>query len=77
MATFVLVHGGGHGGWCYQPLARLLQAAGHHVYAPTLTGLGERAHVLHPGIDLDHHIRDVIAVMYFEDLHDVILVGHS
>jgi len=77
VATFVLVHGGGHGGWCYQPLARLLQAAGHHVYAPTLTGLGERSHVLHPDIDLDHHIRDVIAVMYYEDLHDVILVGHS
>ena len=77
MATFVLVHGGGHGGWCYQPLARRLQAAGHHVYTPTLTGLGERSHLLHPDIDLDHHIRDVIAVLHYEDLRDVILVGHS
>ena len=77
MATYVLVHGGGHGGWCYQPLARLLQAAGHAVYAPTLTGLGERSHLLHADIDLDHHIRDVIAVLHYEDLRDVILVGHS
>jgi pimeloyl-ACP methyl ester carboxylesterase len=77
MATFVLVHGGGHGGWCYQRLARLLRAAGHEVHAPTLTGLGERSHLLRPGIDLDLHIDDVVAVLRFEDLHDVILVGHS
>ena len=51
MATFVLVHGGGHGGWCYRKLAPLLRAAGHKVYTPTLTGLGERAHLLNPGID--------------------------
>ena len=77
MATYVLVHGGGHGGWCYQRVARLLQAAGHVVYAPTLTGLGERSHLLPPAIDLDLHIRDVVALLHFEDLHDVILVGHS
>jgi pimeloyl-ACP methyl ester carboxylesterase len=77
MATYVLVHGGGHGGWCYQKVARILQAAGHTVYAPTLTGLGERSHLLRPGIDLDLHIRDVVAVLDFEDLRDVILVGHS
>ncbi len=58
MATFVLVHGGGHGGWCYQPVARRLQTAGHVVYAPTLSGLGDRAHQLHPGIDLDTHVTD-------------------
>ena len=77
MATYVLVHGGGHGGWCYQPVARLLEAAGHTVYAPTLTGLGERSHLLSPDIDLDLHVRDVVAVLSYEDLHDVILVGHS
>jgi pimeloyl-ACP methyl ester carboxylesterase len=77
MATYVLVHGGGHGGWCYQRVARLLRAAGHEVYAPTLTGLGERAHLLSREVDLDLHIRDVVAVLHSEDLRDVILVGHS
>jgi pimeloyl-ACP methyl ester carboxylesterase len=77
MATYVLVHGGGHGGWCYQRVARRLRSAGHEVHTPTLTGLGERSHLLSPGIDLDLHIRDVTAVLRFEDLRDVILVGHS
>ena len=77
MATYVLVHGGGHGGWCYQPLARRLRAAGHEVHAPTLTGLGERAHLLGPHVDLALHARDVAAVLFYEDLRDVILVGHS
>jgi pimeloyl-ACP methyl ester carboxylesterase len=77
MATYVLVHGGGHGGWCYQHVARLLRARGHEVYTPTLTGLGEREHLLSPDIDLDTHITDVVKVMQFEDLHNVILVGHS
>ena len=77
MATYVLVHGGGHGGWCYQPVASRLRAAGHEVYTPTLTGLGERAHLLSQDIDLDVHIADVVAVLHYEDLRDVILVGHS
>ncbi len=77
MATYVLVHGGGHGGWCYQRVARLLRSAGHDVYTPTLTGLGERSHLLGPQIDLDLHVRDVVAVLHYEDLRDVILVGHS
>jgi pimeloyl-ACP methyl ester carboxylesterase len=77
MATYVLVHGGGHGGWCYQRVARLLRTAGHEVYTPTLTGLGERAHLLSDAVDLDLHIRDVVAVLDSEDLRDVILVGHS
>ncbi len=77
MATYVLVHGGGHGGWCYQRVARLLKAAGHEVYSPTLSGLGERSHLLRRGIDLDLHIRDVTALLHYEDLRDVILVGHS
>ena len=77
MATYVLVHGGGHGGWCYQRVARLLRAAGHEVYTPTLTGLGERSHLLSPDVDLDMHITDITSVLHYEDLRDVILVGHS
>jgi len=77
MATFVLVHGGGHGGWCYQPVARLLRSQGHDVYTPTLTGLGEREHLLSPDIDLDTQITDVVKTLQFEDLREVILVGHS
>jgi len=77
MATYVLVHGGGHGGWCYQKVAPLLRTAGHDVYTPTLTGLGERAHLLRDDVDLDMHIRDVVAVLRYENLRDVILVGHS
>jgi pimeloyl-ACP methyl ester carboxylesterase len=77
MATYVLVHGGGHGGWCYQRVARLLRAEGHEVLTPTLTGLGDRAHLLDQRVDLERHITDVAAVLRFEDLRDVILVGHS
>lgn len=77
MATYVLVHGGGHGGWCYRSVARILRSAGHYVHAPTLTGLGERSHLLRPDIDLDTHITDVVNVLHYEDLRDVILVGHS
>jgi pimeloyl-ACP methyl ester carboxylesterase len=77
MATYVLVHGGGHGGWCYAKVAPRLRAAGHEVYTPTLTGLGERSHLVGPHVTLDLHIRDVVQLLQFEDLHDVILVGHS
>ncbi len=77
MATFVLVHGGGHGGWCYQRLARILRAEGHEVHCPTLTGLGERRHLLKPGINLDTHIEDVVSLLFHEDLRDVYLAGHS
>ena len=78
MATYVLVHGGGHGGWCYQRVARLLRAEGHVVYTPTLTGLGERsAPADRAEVDLHRHVEDVAAVLHFEDLRDVILVGHS
>ncbi len=77
MATYVLVHGGGHGGWCYQRVARLLQAKGHLVYTPTLSGLGERCGLLTDSIDLALHTEDIAAVLHYEDLRDVILVGHS
>lgn len=76
-ATYVLVHGGGHGGWCWQRVAKRLRAGGHEVYTPTLTGLGERSHLARPDTDLDTHITDVVNVMKFEDLTGVILVGHS
>src|SRR5262249_44459260 len=77
MAVFVLVHGGWHGGWCWRRVAPPLRAAGHAVYTPTLTGLGERAHLATPATGLDTHIRDVLGVLAYEDLRDVILVGHS
>lgn len=77
MATYVLVHGAWHGGWCWQRVAPLLRAAGHDVYTPTLTGLGERAHLLVPTIDLALHVQDVLGVLGCEDLQGVILVGHS
>jgi pimeloyl-ACP methyl ester carboxylesterase len=77
MATYVLVHGGSHGGWCYQPVAWLLRSDGHEVYTPTLTGLGERRHLLSPAVDLEMHITDVANVLEFEDLREVVLVGHG
>jgi pimeloyl-ACP methyl ester carboxylesterase len=77
MTTFVLIHGGGHGGWCYQLVTRRLRSAGHAVYAPSLPGMGEHTHELHAGIDLDTHIDDVVALLFYEDLRDVVLVGHS
>src|ERR1700704_5465787 len=67
-ATFVLVHGAWHGGWCWTKLAPLLRAAGHQVFTPTLTGLGERAHQLGPEVDLATHVQDVAAVLEYEDL---------
>jgi len=77
MATFVLVHGGTHGGWSYQRLARHLEAAGHRVYRPTLTGLGERRHLLNSSINLETHIEDVVSMLFHEDLNDIYLAGHS
>lgn len=77
MATFVLVHAACHGGWSWRRVTPLLRAAGHEAYTPTLTGLGERAHLLSPDIDLDTHIQDVANVLHYEDLGEVILVGHS
>jgi pimeloyl-ACP methyl ester carboxylesterase len=77
MATYVLVHGGGHGGWCYRKVAERLRAEGHDVRTPTLTGLADRSHLLSAGIDLDTHITDVVNLLHYEDLHDVVLVGHS
>lgn len=77
MANFVLVHGAFQGGWVYARVARLLRNAGHEVYTPTLTGLGERSHLAHHAINLDTHIRDIVSVFEHEDIGDAILCGHS
>lgn len=75
--TFVLVHGAWHGGWCWSRVAERLRAAGHAVYTPTLTGLGERRHLLSPQVNLDTHIDDVVNLLTWEELDNVVLVGHS
>jgi pimeloyl-ACP methyl ester carboxylesterase len=75
MTAYVLVHGGGHGGWCWQRTARLLRDMGHDVYAPTLTGFGERSHL--PAEGFGTFVTDITNVLEFEDLREVILVGHS
>jgi pimeloyl-ACP methyl ester carboxylesterase len=77
MRTFVLVHGGWRGGWTFAPIARTLRGLGHEVFTPTLTGLGERAHLACARPNLDTHITDVANVLAYEDLTDVILCGHS
>lgn len=75
--TFVLLHGAWHGGWCWQRVAGPLRAAGHTVYTPTQTGLGERSHLMSRSITLDTFTADLVNVLEWEDLRDVILVGHS
>lgn len=77
MTTFLLVHGGWVGGWYWAKVTPLLHVGGHHVFTPTLTGCGERAHLINPAIDLDTHIEDVTNVIQYENLGDVVLVGHS
>jgi pimeloyl-ACP methyl ester carboxylesterase len=77
MATFVLVHGAWHGGWCYRETAALLRAAGHTVFTPTHTGVGERFHQSHEAITLETHVRDICGVIEYEELDQVILCGHS
>jgi len=76
-ATFVLVHGAWSGGVIWQHVAPALRKAGHEVYASSLTGLGERSHLLRRDIDLDCHIKDVLGLIEYEDLSDIVLVGHS
>ena len=77
MTSFVLVHGAWHGGWGWQRITDRLRARGHDAFAPTLTGLGDRAHLLHPGVNLSLHIADVLGVIRYERLDDFVLVGHS
>src|ERR1700682_3907360 len=75
--TFVLVHGAWHGGWCWSRVADRLRAAGHQVFTPTQTGLGERKHLLSKAITLDTFTADIVNVIEAEELSNVILVGHS
>src|SRR5512147_745134 len=75
--TFVMVHGAWHGGWCWRRVADLLERQGHKVFAPTLTGLGERSHLMRAGINLSTHVTDVVNVLEWEGLSDVVLCGHS
>ena len=77
MATFLICHGAWSAGWAWKKVRPLLQKAGHEVFTPTYTGVGERAHHASPAVDLEMHIKDVLAVVEFEDLSDFILVGHS
>ena len=77
MATFVLIHGAFRGGWSWQRVRRLLQAAGHEVFAPSLTGAGERVHLSNADVTLETWINDVVKLLEYEDLREVLLVGHS
>jgi pimeloyl-ACP methyl ester carboxylesterase len=77
MATFVLVHGAWHGGWCYRDVAKALRDKGHIVFTPTLSGNGEHVHQNHQGITLETHIRDVLGVFAAEEIDNAILLGHS
>lgn len=75
---FVLVHGAWHGGWCYARVAEILRARGHRVFTPTLTGVGERSHLAGLGvINCSTHIQDIVNVIHWEQLNDVVLCGHS
>ncbi len=75
--TYVIVHGAWGGGWDWKPVDSVLTASANKVYRPTLTGLGERVHLLTPSVDLSTHIMDIVNVIRFENLNDVVLVGHS
>jgi pimeloyl-ACP methyl ester carboxylesterase len=75
--TYVLVHGGWHGGWCWRRVADLLEKQGHKVFAPTLTGLGERSHLINANVNLATHVTDIVNVIKWEGLKDIVLVGHS
>ena len=77
MATFVLVHGAWHGGWCWEEVAGRLRDGGHRVHAPTLTGLGERAHLIDCVAGPDTHAADVAGLIRWRGLEEVVLVGHS
>src|SRR3984957_12669518 len=76
-ATYVLVHGAWHGGWCFARVAELLRERGERVFTPTMTGLGERVHLAHAGITLSTHVTDIVNVLRYEDLTEVVLCGHS
>jgi pimeloyl-ACP methyl ester carboxylesterase len=74
---FLVCHGAWGGGWTWKKMRPLMRAAGHRLIAPTYTGLGERAHLANPSIDLGTHIQDILNVITYEDLRDIVLIGHS
>jgi pimeloyl-ACP methyl ester carboxylesterase len=77
MATFFVAHGAWSGGWAWKKMRPLMAARGHELYAPTQTGIGERAHLAHRDLNLESHIQDMLAVLEFEDVRNAILIGHS
>jgi pimeloyl-ACP methyl ester carboxylesterase len=77
MTSFVLVHGAWHGGWCWSRVARHLRSAGHDVHTPTLTGVGDRVHLMSRSVNLETHVEDIVRVFEAEELNDVVLCGHS
>jgi pimeloyl-ACP methyl ester carboxylesterase len=77
MTTFVLVHGAWHGSWCWKRVRKSLQTQGHDVFTPTLTGVGERSHLLTREVNLETHVADVVNLIRWEELDDVVLCGHS
>jgi pimeloyl-ACP methyl ester carboxylesterase len=77
VTVFVVAHGAWSAAWAWKKMRPLLAAAGHELWTPTYTGLGERAHLASPAIDLDTHIADVVGVLEMEDLREVVLIGHS
>jgi pimeloyl-ACP methyl ester carboxylesterase len=76
-ATFLVCHGAWSAGWAWKKLHPLMSAAGHRLVTPTCTGLGEREHLANPSIDLETHIQDILNVIKYEDLRDIVLIGHS
>src|SRR6202790_5262135 len=76
-ATFLVCHGAWSAGWAWKKMHPLMQAAGHRLVTPSYTRLGERAHLANPSIDLETHIADILNVIRYEDLHDIVLIGHS
>ncbi|CAN1515412.1 MAG: alpha/beta hydrolase [Sphingomonadaceae bacterium] len=77
MATFLLMHGGGMGGWTWKFVREILEAKGHKVFTPTFTGFGERSHLIGRDVGIETHVTDIVNVLHYEDLSDVILVAHS
>src|SRR3954462_14723916 len=76
-ATFLVCHGAWSAGWAWKRMHPLMAAAGHRLVTPTQTGIGERAHLANPSIDLEMHIQDILNVIQYEDLRDIVLIGHS
>lgn len=77
MSHFVFVHGGMVGGNCWKKVCQILEEKNHKVFAPTLTGLGEKKHLSNPDVDLEVHIQDILNTIFYEELEDIYLIGHS